>query len=139
MQNKDQQQLDLLGVFHYIVGGITALFSLMPMIHICIGLMVVFGALPWHNGQEDFPALFGWLFVIMGAVAMVMGLGISVCILIAGTKLRKRRNRVFCMVVAGMECLFMPFGTILGVFTLVALCQDSVKELFGTTQARMTN
>jgi len=34
------------------------------------------------------------------------------------------------MVIAGIECLFMPFGTVLGVFTLVVLVRPSVKELF---------
>jgi hypothetical protein len=32
---------------------------------------------------------------------------------------------------AGVECLFMPVGTVLGVFTIIVLVRDSVKELFG--------
>jgi hypothetical protein len=31
---------------------------------------------------------------------------------------------------AGIECVFMPFGTVLGVFTLVVLTRPSVKPLF---------
>ena len=34
------------------------------------------------------------------------------------------------MVIAGVECIIMPFGTILGVFTLIALNKDSTKEIF---------
>ncbi len=30
----------------------------------------------------------------------------------------------------GVECLFMPVGTVLGVFTIIVLVRDSVKELF---------
>ena len=30
----------------------------------------------------------------------------------------------------GVECLFMPFGTVLGVFTIVVLCREPVKQLF---------
>jgi hypothetical protein len=33
-------------------------------------------------------------------------------------------------VIACIECLFMPFGTILGVFTLIVLSRESVKKLF---------
>jgi hypothetical protein len=31
---------------------------------------------------------------------------------------------------AGVECIFMPFGTVLGAFTLVVLLRESVKQLF---------
>jgi len=34
-------------------------------------------------------------------------------------------------VMAGIECLFMPFGTVLGVFTILVLVRESVKPLFG--------
>jgi hypothetical protein len=33
---------------------------------------------------------------------------------------------------AAVECLFMPFGTVLGIFTIVVLNRDSVKPLFAT-------
>ena len=34
---------------------------------------------------------------------------------------------------AGLECILMPFGTVLGVFTLIVLMRDSVKALFGVS------
>jgi hypothetical protein len=33
---------------------------------------------------------------------------------------------------ACIECLFLPFGTILGVFTIIVLSRESVKALFPT-------
>jgi hypothetical protein len=38
---------------------------------------------------------------------------------------------MFCLVMGGVECLFMPFGTVLGVFTIIVLMQEPVKQLFG--------
>jgi hypothetical protein len=38
-------------------------------------------------------------------------------------------------VVAGIECIVMPFGTVLGVFTLVVLSRESVKTLFAAERA----
>ncbi len=35
---------------------------------------------------------------------------------------------------AGVACMFMPFGTVLGVFTIIVLLRDSVKELFSVTE-----
>jgi hypothetical protein len=32
---------------------------------------------------------------------------------------------------AGIACVFMPFGTVLGVFTIIVLMRDSVRRLFG--------
>jgi hypothetical protein len=37
---------------------------------------------------------------------------------------------------ACIECLFLPFGTILGVFTIIVLSRESVKELFGAPVGR---
>jgi len=36
---------------------------------------------------------------------------------------------------AGVECMFMPFGTVLGVFTIIVLMRPSVKEIFGRVHA----
>src|SRR6266404_3034516 len=59
----------------------------------------------------------------------------AICILIAGRSLAKRTRYWFALVVACIECLFVPFGTILGVFTIVVLSRESVKALFSTAQA----
>ncbi|WP_372807529.1 hypothetical protein [Pontiella sp.] len=131
MDNEAIKQLDLLATFHYVVGGLIALFSCMPFLHVFMGLAMVSGTFFGATEGSAHPPLFiGWMFVIMGSVFILLGWACAVCILIAGNKLRKRQGRLFCMVVAGVECMFMPFGTVLGVFTLIALNKDSVKALF---------
>ena len=37
----------------------------------------------------------------------------------------------FCFVMAALACAFFPFGTILGIFTIVVLVRPGVKEMFG--------
>ena len=44
--NKDAEQLKLLSIFHYVLGGLTAVFSLLPIIHLILGIAVVAGAFP---------------------------------------------------------------------------------------------
>ena len=34
------------------------------------------------------------------------------------------------MIVAGLNCVHIPLGTVLGVFTLVVLMRDSVRESY---------
>ena len=130
MNSEDLKQLDLLALFHYIVGGITALFSCLPFMHVFMGLAIVSGKFFEDANGSGPPPFFGWMFVIMGSVFIVLGWSMAVCIILAGRRLKQRRSRVFCMVVAGIECMFMPFGTVLGVFTLIALNKDSIKEIF---------
>ena len=37
---------------------------------------------------------------------------------------------MYCLVMAGVESLFFPLGTVLGVFTIIVLFRKSVKEMF---------
>ena len=60
-----------------------------------------------------------------------MGLTLAVLILAVGRSLSRRKRYNFCLVMACVECLFMPFGTALGVFTIVVLNRPSVKQSFG--------
>lgn len=55
-------------------------------------------------------------------------------VIAAGRKLQRRVSRTFCLVVAGVECVMMPLGTVLGVFTIVVLMKDSVQKLFAANQ-----
>lgn len=130
MNNEDAGQLDLLAVFHYVVGGIMALFSCMPLMHVFMGLMMVSGAFFEETEGSPPPPVIGWMFIIMGSVFILFGWATSLCIIVAGRKLKQRKSRIYCMVVAGIECMFMPFGTVLGVFTLVALNKDSIKDSY---------
>ncbi len=129
----DTSQLQLLSVFHYVVAGIVALFSLFPGIYVVMGLAIVVGEMPMDPGQTPppfDPRLFGWLFVAIGAGFMGVGLLLAAYMAYAGRCLARRRRHLLCMVVAGLACCFMPFGTVLGVFTLVVLSRPSVRESF---------
>eukprot|EP01031_Cornospumella_fuschlensis_P021810 gene21810-26738_t len=86
----------------------------------------------WENDKnpppfspQDFMAFFVWFYVIFGAVALVAG----ILNLLSGRFLQTRKHRMFSMVTAGLNCLQMPLGTVLGVFTLVVLNRDSTKHL----------
>jgi hypothetical protein len=48
----------------------------------------------------------------------------------AGRRLGQRRSYTFCFIVACILCLFMPLGTVLGVFTILLLVQPRVKATF---------
>jgi fumarate reductase subunit D len=124
---QDLEHLRLLSIFHYIVGAITALFSLLPVLHLVVGLLLMTGRI-----DEPDPAarLIGGLFVAIAAAFIVCGLILAGFMIHAGRCIARRRRHTLCLVVAGVECTLMPFGTVLGVFTLVALLKPQIRALF---------
>ena len=72
----------------------------------------------------------GWIFIGMGSVVILMGLTIATLMALTGRWLSARKHKTFCFVIACIECVNMPLGTILGVFTLVVLQKPSVTVLF---------
>jgi len=128
--DQDKQHLQLLSIFHYVVGGITALFACFPFIHLAVGIAAVSGAFPEQPGQDGFPAIFGWIFIGVASVFILLGWTLAVSVLVAGRFLARRTHYMYCFVVAAVECVFIPLGTVLGVFTIIVLCRPSVKALF---------
>ena len=132
--NQDTEHLRLLAIFHYVVAGLATLFSLFPLLYTTIGGVFIFAAR--HGtpkpGEELPPEFLGWIFVALGSVLFLAGLALAVCVLIAGRCLSRRRRYTFALIIACIECLFIPFGTILGVFTIIVLSRASVRGLFST-------
>src|SRR6266850_3347844 len=134
--DRDTEQLNLLAIFHYVVAGLAALFSFFSLLYTAVGVIFIFAAR--HGtvkpGEELPPEFLGWIFAVLGSVLFVMGIAMAICILIAGRCLSRPRCYSFALVIACVERLFIPFGTILGVFTIIVLLRESVKALFAATQ-----
>jgi len=125
---QDAEHLRLLRIFHWVVAGLTALFSLFPIIHLVIGIAMVSGG--FHGERNPPPAAIGWIFIVFAAGFILTGLTFSACLAYAGECLKQRQRYTFCLVMAALACMLMPFGTVLGVFTLITLMKPSVKALF---------
>jgi hypothetical protein len=84
----------------------------------------------WVFGHQAPPAIVGWLFIILGGGFFIAGQSLAICIIIAGRFLAQRKRYLFVFLIACCECLFLPFGTVLGIFTIVLLSRESVKAAF---------
>jgi len=133
--SQDEDQLRLLSIFHYVVGGLAAAFACLPLIHLVVGLLMVFRPEAFGPTKAPPPAFLGWFFVIFAGLFICAGWGLAVLIAWAGRCLQRRRHYNFCFVMACVACVFMPFGTVLGVFTLIVLLRPGVKSLFGPATA----
>ena len=129
--------LRLLSIGYFIQGGIVIFYGLLALCY--VGFMgAIFGSIP-NSPQGDprnqIPA--GLLYsigAIVIAVALVTLVGAS-CVLYAGLALRKHKKRTFVLVMAALNCLAVPYGTVLGIFTFLVLQRTEAKEIFGQTPA----
>lgn len=129
--NQDTEHLKLLVIFHYVVAGMTAVFALFSVIHLIFGLVMVFAPQIFAGSGTPPPAFLGWLFIAFSLCFILAGLALAVLIFSAGRCLSRRKAYLFCLVLAAVECAMMPFGTMLGVLTIMTLNRNSVKALFG--------
>jgi hypothetical protein len=132
--NSDLHYLNLLSIFHYVVGGMVYLFGCFPIFHLIFGIVML--VVPMDDNKNDpFPAkIIGCMMIFFALAFITAAWTLATMIVVTGRKLAKKKSYMFCMVIAGIECIFMPFGTVLGVFTIILLSRPSVKELFNPTQ-----
>lgn len=127
---QDLEHIKLLAIFHYVVAGMAALFACIPFIHFFMGLALATGTL--DADPEVKPIGIG--IMIFAGLFILAGWTLAALIAFSGRSLQTHKRYTFCLVMGGVECIFMPFGTVLGVFTIIVLMRDSVKDLFGRTE-----
>ncbi|MGB4580608.1 MAG: hypothetical protein WBI91_01890 [Coriobacteriia bacterium] len=133
----DDEHLRMLPVFYWVLGAMDILFSLYGLLYVAYG--VFFLMVPFDStaaSAQEFPAFIGWFMFAMGA-AFIIGFGVLATLkILAGFWIKRRTRRTACLVIAGISCLTIPFGTIVGVFTFIVLSRPSVAALFVSGQKR---
>jgi hypothetical protein len=122
---QDRNHLNVLSICHFVFAGL-GLLGVVVLVaqHWFLDLAMKEGM---QAGTSAPPPEFFMILRIFYAVAgVLLGVGIALNALSA-VFLRRRRNRAFSMVVAGLDCIHMPVGTALGVFTLIVLMRESVR------------
>ncbi|MEM9598925.1 MAG: hypothetical protein AAGD06_31950 [Acidobacteriota bacterium] len=138
--DKDIEHLNLLRIFHYVVGGLGCLFSCIPLVHVAMGLFVATG--DFSSNYDPTLTLgpmvgFGWLFVSVGGILFLVGQAVSVAIILSGRFIGQRKNYHYSFVVACVACVVFPLGTVLGVFTIIVLSRDTVRNIYGNEKTSL--
>ena len=68
--NRDDEHLNLLSILHYVLGGITALFSCFPIIHVGLGVMMLLVPAKSGGGNAP-PQAIGWVFIVVGGAIIL--------------------------------------------------------------------
>lgn len=131
--DRDVDQLKLLAIFHYVVGGLTIAFSSLFIIHVVMAATMYLHpeALPFPKGAQPQPPREVWL--MLGAIAgcfVLFGWMLGILTIISGRLIAKRKYRTFSLITAAVLCVMFPFGTVLGVCTLIVLSRNSVSERY---------
>ena len=130
--DEDQEHLRLLSIFHYVVGGIGAFFACFPLLYLAFGVFALAAPRALTDSHGEAPPVFvGWMLIALGGGLTLIGWASAGLAIYAGRCLARRAHYTFCFVMACGECLFAPFGTVLGIFTIIVLNRASVRALFG--------
>ena len=127
----DADHLKILSIFHFVGAGLALLGILFLLIHFTIFNVIFANPKFWEDQKQTPPpaelfAIFKWFYLVFGMWFLASG----VLNVISGFCLRARKHRTFSLIVGGINCLHVPLGTVLGVFTIVVLVRDSVRELY---------
>jgi hypothetical protein len=130
-QRRDREHVKLLAIFHFVFAGLALLGVGFLCVYYAIMHTVFSNPEMWKSQQQAMPPkafldAFIWFYLFMG-VLLLTGLALNV---LSGLFLWQKRNRLFSLIIGGPNCIQIPFGTALGVFTLLVLSRDSVRELY---------
>lgn len=130
----------MLAVFHFIVAGFAVAGIGFLLLHYAFMNAIFANPATWKDQPNGPPAeffraiigVFKWCYVVMTVFrCRHRHRERDVRNLVAQTK-----NRMFCLVVAGLNCLQVPFGTVLGIFTIIGLMPDSGRAQYESATNR---
>jgi formate/nitrite transporter FocA (FNT family) len=127
--DRDQEHLRLLMWAYYLLAGTTGFAIVISIPVIMLGGMLTSIGMPRRGDPLVGPILFG-----IGLAILVLGGTATLLTYLAGRYIRDRRNRTFCLVLASLWCLQIPWGTAIGISTISVLNRAGVKSLFEHAQ-----
>lgn len=128
----DQEQLRLLSIGYLVSAIVTGLFSLLGLFYMLMGLFMglAFSTATNTHANSAPPQFMGWMMMVFGGLFFLLGMGLAVAKYLTSRNLKQHKSPLFCQVVAGISCLSVPYGTLLGISTFIVLGRSSVSALF---------
>lgn len=145
---EDREHLSALSIGHFALAGLSLLGAAPILFYGAAGakvleglggdLSMAMGNLPTQPGGNALggaPDTMLQDIRLLLTVAVVSFVAVSVLaavhLVVVGVMMRRRRWWTFCYLTGWGECVMFPFGTILGIFTIIVLGRPSVKRVFG--------
>ena len=130
--NKDRDHLNILAICHYVYAGLMLLSLFLVFGHYLIMTFTI--NMETQENGETFPDEFmGYLrafYVFSGLIIIA----IAVANFFAARALKQDKNKLFLLIISGLNCFNMPLGTTLGVFTIIVLMRPTVIDLYARNE-----
>jgi hypothetical protein len=128
----DDEHLRLLTIFFYVSAGTTAALASFFIFHFVLLVIVAThpGVFQGPN-NDNLPEQVAYVLAMVVGILILAGWTFAGLTAAAGKAIKKRRNRTFVLIMAALNSLFIPYGTILCICTFIVLARRTVKAQFG--------
>lgn len=125
---KQNEKLNTLAILHYVAGGLGCLFSCFPLIHVAVGIFVLNN--PEQNPNNPPREFIGYLFAGIGLLFFIMGQIIAGLTIYSGKCIKNQVKHKFSFILSCILCVCIPFGTALGIYSIITLQKEEIKNLY---------
>jgi hypothetical protein len=135
----NNEHLNLLSIFYFVFGGLSLLLAFVILIYAIVIAAIFSNNEVQASIQNDAP-LVNYIFNVVGIVFLIifiLVLAVGILQVVAGFRIRQKRNRVFNIVIGILALPSFPLGTALGVFTIIVLSRPGVIEMFRKEQEKL--
>jgi len=133
-----RDRLRLMEIGYYIAGVLTIVGVSFLLIHFTLFLFLglnphLFDHTTGSNGRQAAPPPPGLFLVFAGVIGFIILFGWTFggLQIYTGRCIRHRCHRLLILIVAGVECIFIPWGTFLGICTFLTMEKPGARALFG--------
>lgn len=124
------KHLKSIEIFHYVYGAMICFGGLFLLAIAALGGFLGSDFVA-DRAQDDAPRVVGAVLGVVGITLFVIVEIMGILNIYSGSRIGKRKDRTLSMVVAAINCLSVPLGLLLGIFTLIALSEDAAKQEYG--------
>jgi len=155
-----RERLRLLAIGYYVKGAVGAVFISFLLLHFCMFLGLSFiPASSWNTPSKPAitahspsvlstpaprpenqgpPVIMFRIFAGVIGVIILLGWTFGALTIYAGRCVQKRQHRALIYVMAGFNCVLIPWGTLLGIATFILLQSPAGQEAFGLEKMQHT-
>lgn len=126
----DTEHLRLLRLGFFISAATNVIWVFFPLMYVVMGAFMLSGLLDDAKPSEAPPRVMGLVLVVIGLGISLIAAAFAVLKLLAAQAIGKRQRKGLIFTTAIISCLSLPWGTALGVLTLIVLSRPSVAAQF---------
>jgi hypothetical protein len=123
------EDLQILSYFHFALAALIAMTALLPALFLAIGEALTRPAADELVRTEGARATSTMMLVLV-AVFLAVGFALAALVGAGARELHRRGNWKLAVRASALQCLFIPFGTLLGSITLMRLKDPAVHATF---------